>query len=146
MNTGASIILLLAFWLSITVNRIIDFGFGHKIVITENGERLPVRSWRTHGIITAPLWDVFMDIISVGLMWFVISQIDPGFILPTKYLIYSAILWIIVAYSHLFADAFNQAGVYTWKKRIAIAYFRYNNVFANLFFVLIGIYLIIISV
>jgi hypothetical protein len=95
------------------VNRIIDFGFGHKIVITEKGEELPVRSWRAHGIITALLWGAFMGIIATALVWFTASHLDPMFVLPERYLVFSSMLGIIVAYSHLFADVFTQAGVYT---------------------------------
>ena len=54
------------------------------------------------------------------------------------------IMGVLVSEEHLLLDSLTQAGVYSWRRRIAIAHFRYDNVALNLGFALLGILLIVV--
>jgi hypothetical protein len=57
------ILIILAVWLAFAVNRVID-GIGHTFKNTPYGD-LPVRSWITHSVFTAPLWGAAVGLASI---------------------------------------------------------------------------------
>jgi hypothetical protein len=144
----AGILTILAIWLAFSVNRVID-GIGHTFKNTPYGD-LPVRSWSTHSVFTAPLWGAAVGLASVlgprlVVGWVGVSlppgPIASGYALPA----WAAALGAAIAYSHLFPDSLTQAGVFFGRHRIALAHWRYDNVFANTLFVLLGIGLLALA-
>ncbi|MDG7022932.1 MAG: DUF1286 domain-containing protein [Nitrososphaerota archaeon] len=133
----------LAIWLSFSVNRVIDGGLGHTLKETPEGE-LPVRSWRTHSVFTAPLWGVLVGSASVLGAWFLLSEMPFSIIpapkeLPAALALWASFLGAAVAYSHLLPDSLTQAGVYYWKKRAALAHWRYDSFLGNALFIIVGL-------
>ncbi len=51
-------------------------------------------------------------------------------------------LGIVLAYSHLLLDALTEGGVYLWRRRIALAHLRYNNLILNGAFAALGVLLV----
>jgi len=143
-----SILTILTIWLAFSVNRIID-SVGHTFRNTQYGE-LPVRSWSTHSVFTAPLWGAAVGFASIIIPRLIIEllnfnfplgPITSGYSLPA----WAAVLGAAIAYSHLFPDSLTQAGVFYGRHRIALAHWRYDNVFANTLFVLLGIGLLALA-
>jgi len=124
--------ILMALWLSLSINYLIDL-LGH---LSRNGN--PTRTRVTHSIFTAPFWGAAVAIASLT----VLSQASgPG---PSLYVLgFWTSVGVLVSEEHLFLDSLTQAGVYSWKRRIAIAHFRYDNVALNLGFALLGALLIV---
>lgn len=120
-----------ALWLSLAVNYFID-ALGH---ITRDGR--PARTRLTHSMLTAPLWGAVVSLASS----LALSRV-PGLTLPSGTLIAWTFLGVLVSEEHLFLDSLTQAGIYGWRRRIAIAHFRYDSVPLNFGFALIGAVLI----
>ena len=118
--------ILVALWLSFAVNCAIDV-FGH----TWFGP--PSRTRLTHSLFTAPLWGVVVSYASYAL----VAQIFP--VESVLVLWYWIVGGIAIAMGHLFLDSFTQAGIFYWRRRIAIAHFRYDNPVVNAGFILIGL-------
>jgi hypothetical protein len=136
--------LLLAVWLAFIVNRVIDAG--HTFKDTPHGY-IPVRSWVTHGVFTAPRWGVGVGVVSVLGAWIALSQVFRDLSLGPPYalILLASFLGAVVAFSHLLPDSLTQAGVYYWKQRVAIAHWRHDNPLANLVFVILGLLLVFAS-
>ena len=120
-----------ALWLSFSINYLID-ALGHT---RRDGN--PTRTWLTHSLITAPAWGG-----SVALASLVSLTQASGSVLPGGTLVPWTALGVLIAGQHLFLDSLTQAGVYSWRRRIALAHFRYDNVALNLCFSLLGALLI----
>lgn len=120
---------LLALWLSLSVNFLIDL-MGHGL---RPGR--PKRSLLTHSVATAPLWGAFIGASSAALY-------SPSAAIQLA-------LWgafgSFVAFTHLFLDSLTEGGVYLIRHRIAIAHFRYNNVLLNGGFLALGLALAILG-
>ncbi|MEM4098960.1 MAG: DUF1286 domain-containing protein [Candidatus Micrarchaeaceae archaeon] len=129
-STGIATSVILSLVLAFATNRIIDAGHTQK-------HGYPTRSYITHSIFTAPIWGLL-----VGLA---ISTIVL-FAFHVNILFLGAVSGILIAYAHLFLDAPTEGGVFFWRKRIALAHFRYNNALANGFAILVGILLLAITV
>jgi hypothetical protein len=128
LSLGSS---LMALWLSVSINYLVDV-LGH---VSRSGR--PVRTWVTHSIITAPLWGALVGAVSLA----TISQ-APGSG-PLWYALgFWASIGVLISEEHLFLDSLTQAGIYLWRRRIAIAHFRYDNIGLNLGFALLGVLLI----
>ncbi len=126
--------LLLVAWLSLAINWVIDI-LGH----TRSGG-IPVRTFVTHSIFTAPLWGGLVGAATTVVPRSV-SNIDVS---PTVTLL-AITIGVMIACVHLFLDSFTEVGVYLRRGRIAIAHFRYNNPLINLSFMIIGAFFLIIS-
>ncbi|MDA4112480.1 MAG: DUF1286 domain-containing protein [Thaumarchaeota archaeon] len=126
--------ILLALWLSLSINYLIDV-LGH---LSRNG--IPTRTRVTHSIFTAPFWGVAVAVASLT----VLSHAS-GSGTPLHMLGFWTIMGILVSEEHLFLDSLTQAGVYSWRRRIAIAHFRYDNVALNLGFALLGVLFIVVT-
>lgn len=108
-------------------NHVIDT-FGHGVT----PEGFPKRLARTHSVFTAPLWGALAAVI---VTW-VLSKL--WFVSLTPYYLGAIEIGVFIGYSHLFLDAFTQAGIYWTTNRIDIAHFSYNNVIANICAILVG--------
>ncbi|MDG7023026.1 MAG: DUF1286 domain-containing protein [Nitrososphaerota archaeon] len=140
---SGGVLFVLAAWLAFSVNHVVD-SLGHDIVYTGQGERLPVRSWRTHSVFTTPLWGVLVGSASVLGVWFLLSEMMGPIIpapkeLPAALALWASFLGAAVAYTHLLPDSLTQAGVYYWKKRAAIAHWRYDSFLGNALFIIVGL-------
>lgn len=125
---------MMALWLSLSVNYLIDL-IGHA---SRRGS--PTRTWVTHSVVTAPFWGSLVAIVSVAAISKA-SGSDP----LLAVLGFWAFMGILISEGHLFLDSLTQAGIYSWKKRIAIAHFRYDNVALNIGFALLGAVLIAVA-
>jgi hypothetical protein len=124
---------LVALWLTFAVNTLIDV-FGH----TRKND-IPIRSFITHSVFTAPLWGAAVGIATIILPYSVFNlSVDSAFELL------GAGLGVTIAYTHLLLDALTQAGVYLGhRRRIAIAHMSYDNPALNLAFVVLGLLLLV---
>jgi len=117
-------IIIISFFISYVVNRIID-GLGHEMAVYNN-KAYPKRIPRTHTVLRSVIWGI-ITVIPI-LLLILIFHIDE-FFLPV------IIAAIIVGPSHMLLDIFTQAGIYAKKdgkwKRVAFAHFAYNNAFVN---------------
>jgi len=145
-STGISFVLLslahamslgpvvLALWLSLSVNYVIDV-LGHA---SRDGR--PARTRLTHSLFTAPLWGGAVAAASLAVASRAYAP-GPG--------LAGLVLWtamgVLVSEEHLFLDGLTQAGVYAWSRRMALAHFRYDNPLLNLGFALLGALLIAVA-
>ena len=130
MGLGSAGSFLLAAWLSLSVNFLIDFA-GHGL---RSGR--PRRSALTHSVFTGPLWGAVVGSLSASV--FGLSTSRGQLVLWGAY-------GAFVAMTHLFLDSLTEGGVYLTSHRIAIAHFRYNNAMLNASFVLLGGLLALLS-
>lgn len=122
--------LLLAIWLSIAVNAVIDL-LGHS-----RSEK-PVRTMLTHSVFTAPVWGGAIGVASILVPLTVLN-------LPLEWdlTLLSLGLGVLVAITHLVLDVFTQNGIYYGRRRIALTHLSYNNAILNLVFVALGLILV----
>ncbi len=134
---GLSIATLIGLGLAIIVNFVIDvLGHRRKVVDTPQGYRnVPARTRLTHSIFTAPIWGAVMG---WGLLGVLLNGSQPA-------IIWAVELGVIIAAGHLLLDSFTMAGVYSFRKRIAIAHWKYNSFLGNGLFIMIGVVLIWLS-
>jgi len=123
--------LFAALWLTFAVNTLIDV-FGH----TRKND-IPVRSFITHSVFTAPLWGA-----SVGFATIVLPYSILNLSADSSFELLGAALGVTMAYSHLLLDSLTQAGVYLGRGRIAIAHMSYDNPALNLAFIVLGLLLL----
>src|SRR5207244_7667940 len=121
---------LLAVWLSFAVNWVID-ALGH----TMRGGR-PVRTFITHSVLLAPIWGGVIGYTSFVLVNEAL-QLPSGWVLA----IFSALLGVLIALSHLFLDSLTEGGVYWRLHRVALGHARHNNPTLNAVFLLLGLLL-----
>lgn len=131
LNLGTAI---LALWLSLSINYIVD-ALGH---VSRDGN--PTRTWLTHSIVTAPLWGAAVAVASIT----VLSQAS-GSSTPWNTLAPWTAMGALISAGHLFLDSLTQAGIYSLRRRIAIAHFRYDNLALNLGFSLLGALLLALT-
>jgi Protein of unknown function (DUF1286) len=124
--------ILMALWLSLSINYLIDL-LGH---LSRNGN--PTRTRATHSIFTAPFWGGAVAVASLTVLSQAFGSGPPWYVLG-----FWVSMGVLVSEEHLFLDSLTQAGVYSWRRRIAIAHFRYDNVTLNLGFALLGVLLIV---
>ncbi|MDG7044066.1 MAG: DUF1286 domain-containing protein [Nitrososphaerota archaeon] len=130
LGAGIASSAALAFLLSVAVNRIIDAGHYQK-------KGRPARSHLTHSVFTAPIWGLL-----VGLA---ISSIAL-FVLHVDLLLPGAIAGTLAAFAHLFLDSLTEGGIFLWKKRMALAHFKYNNGLANGLAIMAGVLMLVAAV
>jgi hypothetical protein len=123
--------ILMALWLSLSINYLIDV-LGH---LSRDG--IPTRTRVTHSIFTAPFWGALVAIVSLTAL----SQALGSGILWGA-LAFWTLMGFLVSEEHLLLDSLTQAGIYSWRRRMAIAHFRYDNILLNLGFALLGAFLI----
>jgi hypothetical protein len=123
--------LLLVVWLAFATNEIIDV-LGH---FTRGG--VPVRSFWTHSIFTAPIWGIAVAVASAYLLDAITGQA-----MTTSQTFFVAGLGTVLAYSHLLLDALTEGGVYFGRRRVALAHLRYNNLVLNSAFAALGVLLV----
>jgi energy-converting hydrogenase Eha subunit A len=128
---GAGIVasVTLALFLSVAVNRIIDAGHYQK-------KGRPARSYITHSLFTAPIWGLLAGL--------AISSIAL-FVLHVELLLPGAIAGTLAAFAHLFLDSLIEGGIFLWKKRMALAHFRYDNALANGLAIAVGILFLLLA-
>jgi Protein of unknown function (DUF1286) len=124
--------LLLVVWLAFVTNEVIDV-LGH---ITRGG--VPVRSFWTHSVFTAPVWGIAAAMASVYL-----ADMIAGQTLAASQAMLAAALGAVLAYSHLLLDALTEGGVYLGRRRVALAHLRYNNPILNGAFAELGLILVV---
>ncbi|MGA2199193.1 MAG: DUF1286 domain-containing protein [Nitrososphaerales archaeon] len=123
--------IVMVLWLSLSINYLIDL-LGH---VSRNGN--PTRTWVTHSIFTAPLWGALIAVLSIAAL----SQASGSGLFRDTLRFWPAV-GVLISEEHLFLDSLTQAGIYSWRRRIAIAHFRYDNLALNLGFALLGASLI----
>ena len=123
--------IVFALWLALSINYLID-AMGHA---SRGGG--PTRTWLTHSVLTAPAWGAAVSLASLTAL----AQASAAALRLTTVL-YWTLFAALVSGEHLFLDSLTQAGVYSWRRRIAIAHFRYDDVPLNLGFALVGALLI----
>ncbi len=123
--------LLLVVWLAFVTNELIDV-LGH----VTRGD-LPVRSFWTHSVFTAPAWGVAAAVTSVYLL-----DVMTGQALTATQALFAAGLGTVLAYSHLLLDALTEGGVYLGRRRAALAHLRYDNLILNGAFAALGLLLV----
>jgi hypothetical protein len=123
--------LVLTVWLAFAINEVIDV-LGH---LTKDG--MPVRSFWTHSIFTAPMWGIAVAIASV---YFLDRVVGLGMSPSQALFLYG--LGAVLAYSHLLLDALTEGGVFLGRRRVALAHMRYNNPILNGAFAAIGVLLV----
>jgi Protein of unknown function (DUF1286) len=123
--------LFVALWLTFAVNTLIDV-FGH----TRKND-VPIRSFVTHSVFTAPLWGA-----AVGLVTIIVPYSVFNISADSAFELLGAGLGVTIACTHLLLDAFTQAGVYLGRRRIAIAHMSYDNPALNLAFIVLGLLLL----
>ena len=119
--------LLLAFWLSFSVNRLIDLGHTHKSGYIS-------RSWVTHDVLTAPFWGA-----GVGLLTY-FALLYAGIFAPV-----AIAMGAVSALSHLLLDAVTEHGIFVARKRKALARFSYNDPRLNALVMLSGALLFLLA-
>ncbi len=118
--------LLIALWLSLSVNRLIDYGH-----VLRNG--VPSRSWTTHDVFTAPVWGLAVGILTFyGLRYISIA-------LPVVIL-----MGVVSALSHLLLDSLTEGGVFVLGRRKALAHYRYNSLWLNGAFAFAGMLFLVV--
>ncbi|MBI3022137.1 MAG: DUF1286 domain-containing protein [Thaumarchaeota archaeon] len=126
--------LLLVAWLSLAINWVIDI-LGHK-----KSGGIPIRTFVTHSIFTAPLWGGL-----VGLATILVPQNVLSIHVSSTLTLLAITTSMMIACLHLLLDSLTEGGVYLGRRRIAIAHFSYNNPVLNLGFMIIGATLLIVS-
>lgn len=124
-------LLLLAVWLAFATNELIDV-LGH---FKRGG--MPVRSFWTHSVITAPVWGVAAAFVSAYLLDEILGQ---G--MTFSQALFVGGLGIVFACSHLLLDALTEGGVYLGRRRLALAHMRYDNPILNGIFTALGVLLV----
>jgi hypothetical protein len=127
----SALYLILALWLAFATNEVIDV-LGH---LARGG--IPVRSFWTHSIFTAPIWGIAIAISSV---YFLDRVVGLGITSSQALFVYG--LGAVMAYSHLLLDALTEGGVYLGRRRVAFAHLRYNNPIINGAFAILGVLLV----
>ena len=130
LGAGIAASVILAFLLSIAVNRVIDAGHYQK-----NGR--PTRSYFTHSVFTAPVWGLLLGLAISSIALFVFN---------VDLLLLGAIAGTLAAFAHLFLDSLTEGGVFLWKGRIALAHFRYDNGLANGLAIMAGVLMLAAAV
>ncbi len=127
--------MLVTIWLSLSVNFVIDAA-GHSTGFSGR----PSRTRLTHSVFTAPLWG--------GALGFGSAYLGAGLGFSSSDS-YSMALWslagAVIALGHLLLDGLTQAGVYYWKRRMAIAHFSYDNPLLNAGFTVAGVVLALLA-
>jgi hypothetical protein len=123
--------LLLVVWLAVVTNETIDV-LGHFA----RGD-IPVRSFWTHSVFTAPAWGIAAATASLYL-----PDLITGHTFTASQALFAAGLGTALAYSHLLLDALTEGGVYLGRRRVALAHFRYNNPIVNGVFFALGLLLV----
>jgi hypothetical protein len=123
--------LALTVWLAFATNEAIDV-LGH---FKRGG--MPIRSFWTHSVFTAPLWGVAVALVTV---YFLDRIVDLGMPASQAVLLYA--LSVVIAYSHLLLDALTEGGIFLGRRRVALTHFRYNNPIINGAFAALGILLV----
>jgi hypothetical protein len=123
--------LALTVWLAFATNEAIDV-LGH---FKRGG--MPIRSFWTHSVFTAPLWGVAVALVTV---YFLDRIVDLGMPASQAVLLYA--LAVVIAYSHLMLDALTEGGIFLGRRRVALAHFRYNNPIINGAFAALGVVLV----
>jgi uncharacterized protein DUF1286 len=123
--------LALVVWLVFVINEVIDV-LGHFT----RGD-IPVRSFWTHSVFTAPAWGIAVSTTSLYLLDIVMGQA-----LTASQALFAVGLGTVLAYSHLMLDALTEGGVYLGTRRIALAHMRYDNLILNGAFVVLGALLV----
>ncbi|MEM0362940.1 MAG: DUF1286 domain-containing protein [Sulfolobaceae archaeon] len=127
----------------------------NKVDKDENKDEKMYRSPLTHTVYTSIAWGIVSTIIPLALLTLTQSTYEYNY----HHLIYEynyyhliplmIIDGIIVGPSHMFLDAFTEAGIFVKKngkwKRAAIAHFKYDNPVLNGLAILAGIIMLIIS-
>ncbi len=126
--------LVMVVLLAFAANEVIDV-FGH---VARNGR--PARSPWTHSIFTAPAWGAGAALASEYLLGQVL-----GLTLTAPDILLVAGLGVVVAYTHLLLDALTEGGVFFWRRRIALAHLRYDNLILNWTFSALGLLLLFAS-
>lgn len=139
-------------WLGYLVNLIVDRA-GHRRQLTKYGE-IPVRTSLTHSVTTAPVWGfligapsgagVYVATMYVHAFTFSLSELSIPVLIGFG--IWSGIMGVIVAYSHLFADSLTMAGIFVNGHRWALAHFKYDNPGLNIGFIGLGVLMFYIGV
>jgi len=124
--------LVLVVWLAFITNQLIDV-LGH---FTRGG--MPIRSFWTHSVFTAPVWGIAAALVSAYLLDIILGQA----MMTSQALVVSG-LGVIFAYSHLLLDALTEGGVYLGRRRVALAHLRYDNLVLNWAFTALGILLLL---
>jgi len=94
------------------------------------------RTWVTHSVFTGSALGTVLGI----LLAFGFEYVN----LPFSFVIF-ALQGFVSALSHLFLDAITEGGIFVFKKRFALAHFRYDDLFVNTGFALLGIFLFVLS-
>jgi hypothetical protein len=131
LDLGATVMVL---WLSLSINFLVDV-LGHA---SRDGN--PTRTWITHSVLTAPVWGALIAWVSLAAIW-QSSATAP----PRNEVGLWAAMGALISCEHLFLDSLTQAGIYSFRRRIALAHFRFDNVALNLGFALLGAILTAVS-
>jgi hypothetical protein len=123
--------LLLVVWLAFVTNEVLDV-LGH----VTRGD-IPVRSFWTHSVFTAPAWGIAVAVASVYLL-----DLITGQALTASQALFPAGLGTVLACFHLLLDSLTEGGVYLGRRRIALAHLRYNNLILNGAFAALGLLLV----
>jgi Protein of unknown function (DUF1286) len=123
----------LVVWLALATNKLID-ALGHRT----SRDGLPVRSFWTHSIFTAPIWCISAALVS----FYLLDVLLLGQAMGAPQTLFAAGLGLVLAYSHLLLDALTEGGVFLGRKRIALAHLRYNNPILNGVFAALGLMLV----
>jgi len=115
--------LILGFLVSFLMDRV-----GHE----KKGSAIK-RTWLTHSVFTAPALGVFLGM----LLAFGFRYAN----LPFSFVVFG-FEGFISAFSHLFLDSITEGGIFIFTKRFALAHFRYDDLFVNTGFALLGIFLL----
>ena len=124
-------LLFLVVWLAFATNELLDV-LGH---VKRGG--MPVRSFWTHSVITAPLWGVAASLVSAYLLDKLLGQ---GMTISQA--LFVGGLGIVFACSHLLLDALTEGGVYLGRRRLALAHMRYDNPILNGIFTALGVLMV----
>ena len=118
----------------------------NKVDKEDNKDEKMYRSPRTHTVYTSIAWGIVSAIISLALVKLTQSTYEYNYYHLIPLMIIDG---IIVGPSHMFLDAFTEAGIFVKKngkwKRAAIAHFKYDNPVLNGLAILAGIIMLIIS-
>ena len=118
----------------------------NKVDKEDNKDEKMYRSPRTHTVYTSIAWGIVSAIISLALVKLTQSTYEYNYYHLISLMIIDG---IIVGPSHMFLDAFTEAGIFVKKngkwKRAAIAHFKYDNPVLNGLAILAGIIMLIIS-
>jgi len=131
---------LLAFLFPTYLFSAVVLGFAVSFVMDHAGHErkgfVIRRTWVTHSVFTASALGVFLGM----LLAFGFRYVN----LPFSFIAF-ALEGFVSALSHLFLDAITEGGIFIFTKRFALAHFRYNNLFLNTGFSLLGMFLLFLS-